>query len=113
MTSEDYARMCLRTLRSALDSDERFDEPGYNRLSILLITRIMGAGADEYEIDDQTQQAEVKPLPDLIRDMEEEVTDLVAYASMFAARTHSDMRPLVSMAIMMMNMIDHIKDEFE
>lgn len=113
MTSEDYARLCGRTVRASLDGegDERFDDPGYNRLSIMLITRIMGAGAKEYEVDSDTQLVEVKPLPDLIRDMEEEVTDLVAYAAIFGERTQTDMRPLVSTAIKMMTMIQHIKDE--
>lgn len=115
MTSEDYARICLRRLRDSLDGegDEKYDDPGYNRLSVMLITRIMGAGADEYEIDSDTQLVEVKPLPDLLRDMEEEVTDLVAYASVFAERANVEMRPLISTAIKMMTMIQQIKDEFE
>jgi hypothetical protein len=115
VTSEDYARLCLRRLRESLpgEGDEKYDDPGYNRLSVMLITRIMGAGADEYEIDSDTQRAEVKPLADLVVDMEEEIADLVAYAAMFGERSHLETRPLISMAVTAMTIIQHMKEELE
>ena len=67
MTSEDYARLCLRTLRYVtddiygIDDDTRFEGEDYKRLSIMLLTRIMGPGQDEYEVDAETQAVETKP----------------------------------------------------
>lgn len=93
MTSEEYARLCLRNVKYViddiygLDDDGRFMGDDYKRLSIMLLNRIMGAGASEYEITGELQSVEVKPIGDLIVDIEEEITDLVAYAVALKSRT--------------------------
>jgi len=96
LTSEDYARLCLRTLRYVtddiygIDDDTRFEGEDYKRLNIMLLTRIMGPGQDEYEVDAETQAVETKPVGELVVDIEEEITDLVAYAVALKDRTGID-----------------------
>lgn len=107
MTSEDYARACLRTLRYViddiygLDDEARFEGEDYKRLSIMLLTRIMGQGKDEYEVDNWTQAVETKPVRALVLDIEEEIADLVAYAVALRKRTniHDECDALVALGL--------------
>ena len=107
MTSEDYARTCLRTLRYViddiygLDDEARFEGEDYKRLSIMLLTRIMGQGKDEYEVDNWTQAVETKPVRALVLDIEEEIADLVAYAVALKERTniHDECDALVALGL--------------
>lgn len=117
MTSEDYARLCLRTLRYVvddiygLDDAERFMGDDYKRLSIMLLTRIMGPGQDEYEVDSDTQAVETKPVGELVVDIEEEITDLVAYAVALKDRTsiNDECDALVALGLEAMAIAQRIK----
>lgn len=87
MTSEAFARLFSdRLLHVARMMGRDRNTRWYQRSFSMGVQRIMFTGADEYEIDDTTQKAEVKPLGELIADMQEEAVDLMAYATMFAHR---------------------------
>jgi hypothetical protein len=78
------------------------------------VQRIMFTGADEYEIAHDVQAVEVKPLGELIADMEEEAVDLMAYAAMFAEREPQSSiaaERLIALAVQQMRVLDELRGE--
>ena len=115
MTSEEYARQFGWHL---LESARRFgistNGTAYRRIFSLGVSRIMFDGAEEYEVEPNVQAVEVKPLGDLVTDAEEEVTDLVAYASAISQRdpaTKDLMESLTKLAIMQMDILSEVRGE--
>lgn len=115
MTSEEYARLFGRHLLSVVqEHGHGTNDYPYKRLFTLGIQRIMFTGADEYEVEPDVQQVEVKPLGDLVIDVEEEITDLVAYCAAIAHRdpaTEPLMRRLTALAVEQMQIIKEVKGE--
>jgi hypothetical protein len=112
VTSEEYARLFGRLL---LDSKGEVNTNGYaySRLFTLGIGRIMLDGR-EYEISENEQEIETKPLGDLVIDIEEEIADLTAYAAALAMRdplTTDAMQRLTRLALSMMDIIGEVKGE--
>ena len=115
MTSEEYARLFGRHLLGVVNENGK-DTNGYayKRLFTLGITRIMVTGADEYEVEADVQQVEVKPLGDLVTDVEEEITDLIAYCAAIAYRdpaTADQMKRLTALAVEQMEIIGEVRGD--
>lgn len=113
MTSEEFARVFGRlTLRGVERSTSNTEGYGYKRLFTLGIQRIMFTGADEYEIEPNVQKVEVKPLGDLITDIEEEIVDLVAYCAALQERdpyTMTQMESIAQLAVEMMDIVGEVR----
>jgi hypothetical protein len=116
MTSEEYARRVGKfMLEVARKTDTSTEEYAYRRLFSMAASRIMFEGRDEYaQRGDEKQSVETKPKAALIQDIEEEVTDLVAYASALAMRDGSireEMQTLVFLALEMMRVTGEVRNE--
>lgn len=112
MTSQDYAREVGNLmLIVAREMDVKTNDPGYRRAFSLALQRIMLTGADQYEVSEDVQQVEVKPLGELIRDIEEEAVDLIAYATALRLRAPEhdlEARRLVACALEQMQIVGKI-----
>lgn len=113
MTSEEYAREFGNLLLAgARFTDADTNSEAYRRTFILGVQRIMFNGAAEYEVEPDVQGVEVKPLGDLVTDIEEEIVDLIAYAAALKMRdgaTGEAMDNLAGLAISMMEIISEVK----
>ena len=119
MTSEEYARQVgMFMLSVARDQGVSREHYAYRRLFSLAATRIMFQGKDEYaERDDTVQLVETKPLPALVQDIEEEITDLTAYAVALSHRLpekHRDAcEEIVFLAMQMMELTGKMREDDE
>ncbi len=114
MTSEEYARQVGKFMLDVARSEGvTTDEYAYRRLFSMAASRIMFEGRNEYaERDDEMQAVETKPKAALIQDIEEEVTDLVAYSVALALRdgnVKDEIKQLVFLAMQMMEITGKIK----
>lgn len=112
MTSEEYAREFGNLLLAvAREIGVDTNSAAYRRGFTLGITRIMFNGADEYEVEPNVQQVEVKPLGDLVSDIEEEAVDLIAYATALRLRAPEhdlEARRLVACALEQMQIVSKV-----
>jgi hypothetical protein len=112
MTSEEYARHFGKILLEvSREVGVGTGEPAYRRCFTLGITRIMFQGADSYEVESNVQAVEVKPLGELVADIEEEAVDLIAYATALRLRVPEhdlEARRLVACALEQMQIVSKI-----
>lgn len=118
MTSEEYARYVGKfMLGVARDFGVSREEYAYRRLFSMAATRIMFDGKDEYsEKDDTVQSVERKSSAMLVQDIEEEVTDLAAYASALAMKGdgyREECEELVFLSLQIMQVTENIRATWE
>lgn len=111
MTSEEYARAYgQRLLAVARATSRDTNGTAYRRAFTLGVSRIMFEGAEQYE-DNGVQSVEVKPLGELVRDIEEEAVDLIAYATalqMRAPEHAAKADDLIALAMRQMDVVAEI-----
>jgi len=114
MTSEEYAREYgLLLLSVAREVQVETSEEAYRQMFIMGVQRIMFTGADEYEVSQDVQQVEVKPIGELVLDIEQEAVDLAAYATALRLRAPEhdlEARRLVACALDQMRIVQKIRE---
>lgn len=68
MTSEEFAEAVTKYVADT-------------SLAALIHERVMGSGREQYEIDTETQRAEVVELTGLVTDVREEIADGIVYVA--------------------------------
>lgn len=116
MTSEEYARQVGKfMLTVARDEGVSREQYAYRRLFSMTTSRIMFDGREEYSENEDTKQAiEVKPLPALIQDIEEEIADLVSYTVALSLRdgtVRNACKQLVFLGLQMMQVTGEFRAE--
>ena len=114
MTSDEYAReFGLLLLSVAREMEMSTNEAAYRQTFVAGVQRIMFNGADEYEVEPDLQNVEVKPLNELVNDIEEEAVDLIAYATALRLRCPEhdlEARRLVANALEQMRIVQKIRE---
>jgi hypothetical protein len=90
MTSEEYAEMVRRTIMDTRHAGVAPEGAGmdyaFTALSRRSADRCIGPGADQYEVEPDTQRFEDRDLLDIVEDAREEVLDLPAYLTQIEYR---------------------------